>query len=74
VLEVSYTFDPKIIELIYLLPLTTLNVENRSIFTAPANGDERHKNKKKHIIVKSINSSLRSESKSIFNFKLREKV
>jgi len=36
--------------------------ENRSSFTAP-NGEDRHKYKKTHIIVKSIHSSLRSESK-----------
>ncbi|KAE9536929.1 hypothetical protein AGLY_006736 [Aphis glycines] len=37
-------------------------VKNRSIFTAP-NVVDRHKKKKTHIIVKSIHSSLRSESK-----------
>jgi hypothetical protein len=39
-------------------------VKNRSIITTPKS-DDRHKNKnnKTHIIVKSIHSSLRSESK-----------
>jgi hypothetical protein len=41
-----------------------VEVKNRSIITTPKR-DDRHKNKKKtHIIVKSIHSSLRSESKS----------
>ncbi|KAE9524227.1 hypothetical protein AGLY_015266 [Aphis glycines] len=38
-------------------------VKNRSIFTAPNVVDRHKKKKKKHIIIKSIHSSLRSESK-----------
>ncbi|KAE9523665.1 hypothetical protein AGLY_015883 [Aphis glycines] len=45
-------------------------VKNRSIFTAP-NVVDRHKKKKTHIIVKSIHSSLCSESKNFAITKLR---